>query len=90
MNCLVDGNIPPSSGLSSSSALVCCAGLVTVTVLGMNLSKVTNLNVFASQNSLFLKALVCEAQNWNIFLRLNNFVLPERTPHMDMHITLVN
>ncbi|XP_023111151.2 N-acetylgalactosamine kinase isoform X2 [Felis catus] len=40
MNCLVDGNIPPSSGLSSSSALVCCAGLVTVTVLGMNLSKV--------------------------------------------------
>ncbi|KAG8505224.1 N-acetylgalactosamine kinase [Galemys pyrenaicus] len=41
MNCLVDGNIPPSSGLSSSSALVCCAGLVTLTVLGMNLSKVT-------------------------------------------------
>ncbi|XP_008830015.1 N-acetylgalactosamine kinase isoform X2 [Nannospalax galili] len=40
MNCLVDGNIPPSSGLSSSSALVCCAGLVTLIVLGMNLSKV--------------------------------------------------
>ncbi|XP_008830016.1 N-acetylgalactosamine kinase isoform X4 [Nannospalax galili] len=39
MNCLVDGNIPPSSGLSSSSALVCCAGLVTLIVLGMNLSK---------------------------------------------------
>ncbi|XP_054522901.1 N-acetylgalactosamine kinase isoform X27 [Pan troglodytes] len=39
MNCLVDGNIPPSSGLSSSSALVCCAGLVTLTVLGRNLSK---------------------------------------------------
>ncbi|XP_037689954.1 N-acetylgalactosamine kinase isoform X5 [Choloepus didactylus] len=39
MNCLVDGNIPPSSGLSSSSALVCCAGLVTLTALGMNLSK---------------------------------------------------
>ncbi|XP_065797907.1 N-acetylgalactosamine kinase isoform X1 [Muntiacus reevesi] len=39
MNCLVDGNIPPSSGLSSSSALVCGAGLVTLTVLGMNLSK---------------------------------------------------
>ncbi|KAM6201219.1 N-acetylgalactosamine kinase isoform 1-T1 [Rhynchocyon petersi] len=40
MNCLVDGNIPPSSGLSSSSALVCCAGLVTLTVMGMSLSKV--------------------------------------------------
>ncbi|KAM5235377.1 N-acetylgalactosamine kinase isoform 1-T1 [Ctenodactylus gundi] len=40
MNCLVDGNIPPSSGLSSSSALVCCAGLVTLTALGMQLSKV--------------------------------------------------
>ncbi|KAM5336898.1 N-acetylgalactosamine kinase isoform 1-T1 [Glossophaga mutica] len=40
MNCLVDGTIPPSSGLSSSSAVVCCAGLVTITVLGMNLSKV--------------------------------------------------
>ncbi|XP_055218944.2 N-acetylgalactosamine kinase isoform X6 [Gorilla gorilla gorilla] len=39
MNCLVDGNIPPSSGLSSSSALVCCAGLVTLTVLGRSLSK---------------------------------------------------
>nr|KAF6500177.1 galactokinase 2 [Molossus molossus] len=39
MNCLVDGTIPPSSGLSSSSALVCCAGLVTLTALGMNLSK---------------------------------------------------
>ncbi|KAM8783836.1 N-acetylgalactosamine kinase isoform 2-T2 [Rhynchonycteris naso] len=39
MNCLVDGTIPPSAGLSSSSALVCCAGLVTLTVLGMNLSK---------------------------------------------------
>ncbi|XP_076124735.1 N-acetylgalactosamine kinase [Alosa pseudoharengus] len=30
MRCVVDGTIPASSGLSSSSALVCCAGLVTM------------------------------------------------------------
>ena len=29
MDILVDGNIPPSAGLSSSSALVCCAALTT-------------------------------------------------------------
>lgn len=29
MDLLVDGNIPPSAGLSSSSALVCCAALTT-------------------------------------------------------------
>ncbi|KAM8974170.1 N-acetylgalactosamine kinase, partial [Pelodytes ibericus] len=40
MNCLLDGTIPPSSGLSSSSALVCCAGLVTLTANGLTLSKV--------------------------------------------------
>uniref|UniRef100_A0A8C3ILN3 Galactokinase 2 n=1 Tax=Chrysemys picta bellii TaxID=8478 RepID=A0A8C3ILN3_CHRPI len=39
MNCLLDGTIPPSSGLSSSSALVCCAGLVTLTANGKTLSK---------------------------------------------------
>ncbi|XP_056428204.1 N-acetylgalactosamine kinase isoform X3 [Hyla sarda] len=40
MNCLVDGTIPPSSGLSSSSALVCCAGLATLTANGKSFSKV--------------------------------------------------
>ncbi|XP_028678784.1 N-acetylgalactosamine kinase [Erpetoichthys calabaricus] len=40
MNCVVDGTIPASSGLSSSSALVCCAGLATLEVSKMGLSKV--------------------------------------------------
>ncbi|OCT89617.1 hypothetical protein XELAEV_18018235mg [Xenopus laevis] len=40
MKCLVDGTIPASSGLSSSSALVCCAGLVTLIANKMSLSKV--------------------------------------------------
>ncbi|XP_030045429.1 N-acetylgalactosamine kinase isoform X2 [Microcaecilia unicolor] len=40
MNCLVEGTIPPSAGLSSSSALVCCAGLVGLNVNGLTLSKV--------------------------------------------------
>lgn len=40
MSCVVDGTIPPSSGLSSSSALVCCAGLVTMEANKKTLSKV--------------------------------------------------
>lgn len=40
MSCVVDGTIPPSSGLSSSSALVCCAGLITMEANQKSLSKV--------------------------------------------------
>lgn len=40
MSCVVDGTVPPSSGLSSSSALVCCAGLVTMEANQNSLSKV--------------------------------------------------
>ncbi|MBN3296336.1 GALK2 kinase, partial [Amia calva] len=40
IDCVVDGTIPASSGLSSSSALVCCAGLVTLEANKKNLSKV--------------------------------------------------
>lgn len=39
--CVVDGTIPASSGLSSSSALVCCAGLLTMEANHKSLSKVT-------------------------------------------------
>ncbi|XP_077067280.1 N-acetylgalactosamine kinase isoform X2 [Siphateles boraxobius] len=41
MCCVVDGTIPASSGLSSSSALVCCAGLVTMEANQKSFSKVT-------------------------------------------------
>ncbi|XP_076863539.1 N-acetylgalactosamine kinase isoform X2 [Brachyhypopomus gauderio] len=41
LRCVVDGSIPASSGLSSSSALVCCAGLVTMEANQQSVSKVT-------------------------------------------------
>uniref|UniRef100_A0A8C5WS74 Galactokinase 2 n=1 Tax=Laticauda laticaudata TaxID=8630 RepID=A0A8C5WS74_LATLA len=45
INCLVEGTIPPSSGLSSSSALVCCAALVTLVANAKTLSKVELANL---------------------------------------------
>ncbi|ELU08263.1 hypothetical protein CAPTEDRAFT_220087 [Capitella teleta] len=40
MQLLIDGCIPASSGLSSSSALVCCAALATMRINDLHLSKV--------------------------------------------------
>ncbi|KAJ1867111.1 galactokinase, partial [Coemansia sp. RSA 990] len=39
MQCLMDGSVPSSAGLSSSSAFVCCAVLATMKVNGKLLSK---------------------------------------------------
>ncbi|XP_020624383.1 N-acetylgalactosamine kinase-like [Orbicella faveolata] len=39
LNLVVDGTVPKSAGLSSSSALVCCSGLATVHANGLELSK---------------------------------------------------
>ncbi|XP_057290502.1 N-acetylgalactosamine kinase-like [Hydractinia symbiolongicarpus] len=41
MNTLVDGTVPKSAGLSSSSALVCCSALTTMYANKKNLSKLT-------------------------------------------------
>ena len=37
MDLMVEGNIPPAAGLSSSSALVCCGALTTLCVNGVHL-----------------------------------------------------
>ena len=38
LNLVIDGNIPPSSGLSSSSALVCGAAFAVVKAFGIQMS----------------------------------------------------
>ncbi|XP_070542677.1 N-acetylgalactosamine kinase-like isoform X2 [Ptychodera flava] len=40
MNLVLDGTVPKSAGLSSSSAFVCCAGLATMRANGLQISKV--------------------------------------------------
>lgn len=44
MSCMVSGCVPPSAGLSSSSALVCCAALSTMYAMGLSLTKVSTFN----------------------------------------------
>ncbi|EDV28739.1 uncharacterized protein TRIADDRAFT_51952 [Trichoplax adhaerens] len=48
MDVLVDGTIPKSAGLSSSSALVCCAGLATLRANNGSLSRVELAEVCAA------------------------------------------
>ncbi|KAM6937252.1 N-acetylgalactosamine kinase [Xenentodon cancila] len=48
MSCVIDGTIPPSSGLSSSSALVCCSGLLTMEANKKSLSKVALAEICAT------------------------------------------
>jgi galactokinase len=40
MKILIDGTIPRSAGLSSSSALVVCSALTTAIINGININKV--------------------------------------------------
>lgn len=40
MKILIDGNIPLSAGLSSSSALVVCSALTTAIINGIHINKV--------------------------------------------------
>lgn len=40
MKILIDGTIPRSAGLSSSSALVVCSALTTAIINGINITKV--------------------------------------------------
>lgn len=51
LTCMVDGTVPPSAGLSSSSALVCCSALLTMHANGHSLSKVIFLTVLFAMSA---------------------------------------
>ena len=55
LQCVVDGTIPKSAGLSSSSALVCCAALATMHANNQSLTKVFLKTILI----LFFLFLVC-------------------------------
>ena len=75
MNLLVDGTVPPSAGLSSSSALVCCGSLVTMHANGLEIPKVGPLAApFVDCISLSQGARH-EAFTWCLFLHLPQFVV---------------
>ena len=48
ISALLSGNIPPSAGLSSSSALVCCSALMTAVANSVSMSKVDFATMCAS------------------------------------------
>lgn len=54
MEIMVDGSIPPSAGLSSSSALVCCASLVTVYANNITLPSKSNLADLCAYSERFI------------------------------------
>lgn len=54
-NALVDGLVPKSAGLSSSSALVCCSALTMAYANGWSISKVRMLILFVTLHMMFLK-----------------------------------
>ena len=62
MTCLVDGRVPRSAGLSSSSALVCCAAISLMYTNGWSLSKVR----FSVQLYLFTCLFVCCVSQWSV------------------------
>ena len=45
MKVLIDGTIPQSAGLSSSSALVVCAALTTTIINGIHITKVIRFSI---------------------------------------------